>query len=73
MVAGDCSKCVEEEINLTPAAYAAVNEGVIWDGITAPGGFLKVVECPKNNEQILTHAYNYNIPAMTIKDVLNYG
>lgn len=73
VVAGDCSKCVEGEINLTPAAYAAVNEGVILDGITAPGGFLKVVECPKNNEEILKYGYDYNIPAMTIKDVLNYG
>lgn len=73
VVAGDCSKCVEGEINLTPAAYAAVNEGVTLDGITAPGGFLNVVECPKNNEEILKYAYDYNIPAMTFKDVLNYG
>ncbi|KAF8948052.1 hypothetical protein BGZ47_006725 [Haplosporangium gracile] len=74
VLAGDCSKCEEGQINLTPAAYKAVNEGVMMDGtMGAPGGFFKVVPCPKDNEEILKYAYDYDIPAMTIKDVLNYG
>ncbi|KAF9145040.1 hypothetical protein BGX30_010565 [Mortierella sp. GBA39] len=79
-LAGDCPSCEEHQINLTPAAYKAINEGVASNAIatgatsaTVSEGFFSVVPCPRNAGEVAKFAKALGIPAKTIEETLKRG
>ncbi|KAF8948053.1 hypothetical protein BGZ47_006726 [Haplosporangium gracile] len=76
-LAGDCPECEDNQINLTPAAYKAINEGMALNetatAAAASEGFFKVVPCPRTAEDVGQYAKDLGIPPKTIEETLKRG
>ncbi|KAF9157117.1 hypothetical protein BG015_000010 [Linnemannia schmuckeri] len=77
VLAGDCSECEDNQINLTPAAYKAINEGVALNETAAVAaaseGFFKVVPCPRTAEEVGQYAKDLGVPPKTIEETLKHN